>query len=220
MRGVRWVLALAVCAAGVATSFFLDAPVREAIVAEQGKQWRKGPEARFHGMVRRVGDWPWLMAAGVVGFVIAWRLGRRKAMRVLAAAMIASTVAGIIANTSRLTTGRTRPRASPEVAQGFYGPWHEGRLLIGNSKYNSFPSGHAATAFGFAFPIVLAHPLGGLPVLAAAIVIAWSSLALGAHHVSDVAVSILLAFAVALWARRFFQGRGGQWLERWFPCPR
>ncbi len=78
--------------------------------------------------------------------------------------MVASTVAGVLANTMRLTTGRTRPRESPKMAQGWYGPFHEGQLTIGNSKYNSFPSGHTATAVGFAGVILIARPvvrLGG-----------------------------------------------------------
>lgn len=198
-------------------AFFVDGLVREAVVAGQGKEWKRGPEARFHGMVRRVGDWPWLMVAGSVGLGVAWRLGRRRAMRVIAAAMVASTLAGIMANSLRLTTGRTRPRAPERIEQGFYGPWHEGRWLIGNSTFNSFPSGHAATAFGFAFPFVLASPLGGLPVLVMAIVVAWSSMALGAHHLSDIIFSLGIAFAVAWAVRRFMEGRGGEWLDRWLP---
>ena len=219
-RRLSWLawLAASILAVGlVAGAFWLDGPVREAVVAGQGKGWKRGPEARFHGMVRKAGDWPWLMAAGGAGLLVAWRLGRRRAMRIIAAAMVASTIAGIVANASRLTTGRTRPRAGSEIVQGFYGLWHEGRLLVGDSKYNSFPSGHTATAFGFALPFVLAHPAGGLPVLAAAIVVAWSSIALGAHHVSDVVVSVVIALGVAWPTWRFFQGRGVLWLDRWLP---
>ena len=121
------------------------------------------------------------------------------------AAMIASTLAGILANASRLTTGRTRPRESPKIEQGFYGLWHEGRWLIGVPAYNSFPSGHTATAFGFATVIVFAAPAWGLVAVALAAAVAWSSIGIGAHHPSDVTVSILLSMVVGWAVWRFFE---------------
>lgn len=214
MRAVVASMLLAIAATMVAGAFYLDVPVREAILDAQGKKWKKSAEARFHGGVRKYGDWPWLMAGGAVGFGIAWRLGNKRWMRIVAAAMVASTLAGAIANASRLTTGRTRPRSSPEVVQGFYGPWHEGRLLIGDSKYNAFPSGHAATAFGFAWPFVLASPLAGVLVFVGACLVAWSSLAIGAHHPSDIVVSFLLSLAVALVVWRVVVAHGDAWVAR------
>ncbi|GAB4172392.1 MAG: hypothetical protein Fur0032_11810 [Terrimicrobiaceae bacterium] len=189
-------------------SFQLDRPVREAVVEAQGKKWKKSDEARFHGLVRRYGDWPYLMGYGAVAVGIAMACKSRRWTRIIAAAMVASTLAGIVANTSRLTTGRTRPRAPAEIEQGFYGPWHQGRLLIGDSTYNSFPSGHTATAFGLAVPVLLGAPLAGVVVLAGAALVAWSSIALGAHHPSDVVVSIIIATAVG-WVVRVWVGRGG-----------
>lgn len=189
-------------------SFQLDRPVREAVVEAQGKKWKKSDEARFHGLVRRYGDWPYLMVYGVVALGISMACKSRRWTRIVVAAMVASTLAGIVANTSRLTTGRTRPRAPAEIEQGFYGPWHQGRLLIGDSTYNSFPSGHTATAFGLAVPVLLGAPLAGVFVLAGAVLVAWSSIALGAHHPSDVVVSILIASAVG-WAVWVWVGRGG-----------
>jgi membrane-associated phospholipid phosphatase len=208
-------LVLALCFAGGAGSFLLDAPVRGAVVAGQGKKWKHGGEAKFHGWVRRVGDWPWLMAGGAAGFALAWRLRRGKWMRIMAAAMIASTAAGAIANMSRLTTGRTRPRAGSKIEQGFYGPWHEGKLLIGNSKFNSFPSGHTATAFGFAWPVVFGGGVFAPVALAGALVIVWSSIALGAHHPSDIVVSVFVSFAVGWVVWRWVNARGaaaGAWI--------
>jgi membrane-associated phospholipid phosphatase len=208
MRWLPAALVLAMAAVLIAGSFTLDAPVRTAVLDAQGKGWKRSPEAKFHGLVRKVGDWPWLMVAGTAGFALAWKLGSRRWMRVVAVAMLASTLAGVVANASRLTTGRTRPRASPELSQGFYGPVHEGHILIGNSKYNSFPSGHAATAFGFALPFLAASVAVGLVMLAGACLVGWSSLALGAHHPSDIVVSILLALAASTLAARMVDRHG------------
>ena len=117
-------------------------------------------------------------------------------------------LAGMLANSSRLTTGRTRPRESPKIEQGFYGPWHEGRWLIGVPAYNSFPSGHTATAFGFAAVIVFASPvLGTVVAIPLAAAVAWASIGIGAHHPSDVIVSILLSCLVAWGVWRFAESR-------------
>lgn len=197
-------------AAAIALSFSADAPVREALVKSQKaqKDWAKGPEAGFYRTVRKWGDWPWLMAGGAATLALCAALGNRKWGRVVAAAMIASTLAGVLANTSRLTTGRTRPRTSPEYPQGFYGPLHDGKLLVGNPKFNSFPSGHTATAFGFAGPIFFASPPAGVVALAGAALVAWASIALGAHHPSDVAVSTILSLVVSWFVWKFVRDKG------------
>lgn len=210
---------LVACGLLIWGAFRIDAPVREAVVASQGKGWKKSGEARFHSAVRKYGDWPPLMAACLVALAGARALKSRRWMRIVAAAMVASTLAGIVANASRLTTGRTRPKESPKIEHGFYGPWHEGKLLIGQPAYNSFPSGHTATAFGLAAVVVLASPLVGIPVLAVAAAVAWSSIVMGAHHPSDVTVSVLLACAIAWLVWRWMRGPGGDWVDRLLRLP-
>jgi membrane-associated phospholipid phosphatase len=202
-----WFLALlAGCAMWM--SFQLDEPVRQAVVQSQGKKWKKSDDYRFKTGVRKVGDWPWIMLAGGIGIGISWKLKKREWIRILAAAMIASTIAGIITNASRLTTGRTRPRESPKIQQGFYGPWREERLTIGDPPFNSFPSGHTATAFGFAGVILFARFWLGVGAIALAFLIAWSSVMVGAHHLSDVVVSICISLFVAWFSLRWTEKHG------------
>ena len=205
-------LALLFAVSAMATwgAFHCDAPLRRAVVAAQGKNWKKTDNYQFHSKVRKYGDWPWLMLAGGIGLLVAWKLRRREWLRILAAAMIASTLAGILVNASRLTTGRTRPRESPKIEQGFYGPWHDGHLTIGNPSYNSFPSGHTATAFGFAGVVFFACPWIGLGALVLASVVACSSIMMGTHHLSDVVVSIIFSLAVAWFVWKWVSQRGDQ----------
>lgn len=192
----------------IPASFSWDTPVRETLVASQGPNWKKSPLRKTWQTIRKWGDWPQLMVVGALGFLVAKWKGNRRWSRIFLAAMVASTLAGMVANASRLTTGRTRPRESPKIEQGFYGPWHEGRWLIGVPAYNSFPSGHTATAFGFAAVIVLAAPAWGVVVaLPLAATVAWASIGIGAHHPSDVTVSILISFAVAWGVWRFAESR-------------
>jgi membrane-associated phospholipid phosphatase len=199
---------LLILLAGVVLSFLAfkwDLPIRELLVESQGAKWHKNTEAQIYGKIRVWGDWPPLMVAAAIGFLIARARGNRRWSRILLAAMIASTLAGMVANASRLTTGRTRPRETPKIEYGFYGPYHNGRILVGVPAYNSFPSGHTATAFGFAAAIVFAAPAWGLLALVGASVVAWSSIAIGAHHPSDIAVSITLAFLVGWFVIRFMK---------------
>ncbi|HEY5704567.1 MAG TPA: phosphatase PAP2 family protein [Terrimicrobiaceae bacterium] len=214
VRGLVISLAALAAAGAIWASFQLDQPVRDAVVQTQGKGWKKTDDYRFKTGVRKFGDWPWLMLAGSIGAAIAWKVKSREWMRIVAAAMIASTLAGLIANASRVTTGRTRPRESPAIAQGFYGPWREGRLTIGDPPFNSFPSGHTATAFGFAGVILFARPWLGIGAIAIASLIAWSSVMVGAHHFSDVVVATCLSLFVAWFTLKWTQKHGDTFARR------
>jgi len=218
-RLVVILLLVALCGGLIFFAFLGDAPVRASILASQGEDWRKSSEYQIMGKISRYGDWPQLMVFAAVFLGLSIWLKAKQWTRLIAAAMIASTLAGIFANASRLTTGRTRPRESPKIEQGFYGPWHDGKLTIGNSKFNAFPSGHTATAVGFAAPLLFAKPLVGVPVMLAALAIAWSRMSLGAHHLSDVVVSILLALLVGWFVLRWVRLHGdAAWywlLHRW-----
>jgi membrane-associated phospholipid phosphatase len=202
----------AICATWA--SFKLDESVRQAVVQTQGKGWKKTDDFRFKDAVRRMGDWPWLMLAGGIGLAVSWKMKSREWMRIVAAAVIASTLAGLIANALRLTTGRTRPRESPAIRQGFYGPWKEGRLTIGNPPFNSFPSGHTATAFGFAGVILFARPWLGVGAISFASLVPWSNIMVGAHHFSDVVVAICLSLFIAWWSFKWTREHGDAFARR------
>ncbi|MFV0415623.1 MAG: phosphatase PAP2 family protein [Chthoniobacterales bacterium] len=202
-------LLLAILSLGlIVVSFQFDTPVRNAILEKQGKDWKKTSNYEMVASISKYGDWPQLALIGVIGIAIAARLRSRRWTEILAAALIASTAAGILANFSRLSTGRTRPRESPKIEQGFYGPWHDGKLTVGNSKFNSFPSGHTATAVGFAAPFLFARTLLSIPIFTLALLIAWSRMALGAHHLSDVVTSTLLALFVGWFTLRWVREKG------------
>lgn len=208
---LRLVLVIALvigAAAAIIAAFQLDDWTRDQVVAGQGKGWKKSESYRLQGMVSRYGDWPFLMVLGGAGLVVAWRLRNQRWQRILITAMVASTVAGALVNVVRVTSGRPRPRDTPKIAEGWYGPYHDGRLLIGNSSYNAFPSGHTATAVGFAAVILFASPVAGVVALATALTIAWSRIVLGAHHPSDVVVATIVALAIGWFSWRLAVARG------------
>ncbi|HEY5743385.1 MAG TPA: phosphatase PAP2 family protein, partial [Terrimicrobiaceae bacterium] len=100
------------------------------------------------------------------------------------------------------------PRESPKISQGFYGPWREGRLTVGEPAFNSFPSGHTATAVGFAGVIFFARPWIGVGAIGLALLVAWSSIMMGSHHLSDVVVSMCIALFVSWFTLRWAEKRG------------
>ncbi len=215
----RWLLVALVAASVAAPIAALrwDGAVRARIVASQDKRWKKSEAHRLQGNVSRYGDWPPLMALAAAGLLAARRAKSREWTRILVAAMVASTLAGLLVNALRLTTGRTRPRESPRIEQAWVGPWHNGKTTIGNPAYNSFPSGHTATAVGFAGVLLFARPLFGSLALVAALAIGLSRMLLGAHHLSDVVTAAIVALWIAwlCWRAARFRGDAiSAWLRQ------
>ena len=207
------------CGLAIWGAFRLDSPVRQAVVESHGKGWNKTMDYKFHSNVRKFGDWPPVLLAAVAGLLVArWRHNRRW-MHILFAAILSAAIAGLIAHASKLTTGRTRPRESPKIEQGFYGLWKDGKSTVGNSALNSFPSGHTETVFGLSAVIALAAPAWGALALVLAGVVAWSSIAMGAHHPSDIVVAIILAIAVAWPVWRWVQGNGSRLADKILRVP-
>ena len=147
-------------------------------------------------VISQYGDWPYMMAASLVVAYGLHRRNHRRWVRIVCAMMISSTLAGIAVNTVRLTAGRTRPNAN--VAPGWYGPRHDGRWLVGANQFNAFPSGHTATAVGYAVPLLLLAPEIGAPVLLMALIIAGSRVYLRAHHLSDITTAGIVAAWIAV----------------------
>jgi len=189
-------------AGAIALSFLLDAPLESLVLQANGGHWST---SRAIALLSRYGDWPELMLVGAAGFLLARKLRNVRWQRILLSAMIASTLAGMAVNASRLTTGRTRPRVAE---QGWYGPRHDGKWLIGMADFNSFPSGHTATAMGFAGVILFAAPPWGVVALVCAGSVALARILLGAHHPSDVVSASVLALALAWFVWEFLGRRG------------
>ena len=193
LRGFgRWPLAfIAAAIVSLWAAFCFDDPASDWILAHQNPSLRQ-----LSGIISHYGDWPFLMIAGLGLVFLFRRLNRRQWVRMLCIMMVSSTLAGIAVNAARLTTGRARPNA--DVVPGWYGLRHDGQWIVGEYKFNSFPSGHTATAVGFAVPLLLLAPEAGIPALFVALLIAGSRIYLGAHRLSDVTAATVVAAWIAL----------------------
>ena len=166
------------------------------ILSIQGKDWKQSSEYAISVKLSKYGDWPQLIVGGLLAALIARQLRNPVWTRILVTAVISAALAGVLATACRSITGRTRPDADSAIAPGWYGPYHNGQCLIGVHSYNSFPSGHTATAVGLAAVILFTRPLWGVPCMLVALSIVASRLYLGKHHLSDVVTALFLGLAV------------------------
>jgi len=204
-----WTSVLAVAAILLAVFGFTrwDQPVLEAVRAGAGVSWVE--TARFFS---RYGDFPFLLGAGVVALAISLRLRAVDWSRIFTAMILAGILAGLASNVTKLATGRVRPRVE-HTEHGWYGPKHEDRWVSLRHDFQSFPSSHAACAFGFFFPLFLSRRGIGTAGILVAAAIAWSRVQLNAHHVSDIATGALLGIVAGWLVWRWIVQRGG--LSRW-----
>jgi membrane-associated phospholipid phosphatase len=151
------------------------------------------------------GDYPTgILLGSMLLWFAGWSLHKISWREIAVVCLLASALAGINSNIFRISLGRPRPSAG--LVDGFYGPHAD-------SKYQGFPSGHAATAFGVSTALTLAVPELALPAQATALAICWSRVYLTRHHVTDVtvggALGIIWGAAVGAAYRRSLAGKTG-----------
>ncbi len=208
LRKKRVLLFAVVAAALIFGAFHYDSTFRSWMLSEQSPHWKHTPEHAASVALSKYGDWIPLMGITAVAALIARGFGNRKWTKIFVTAIVASALAGILATSCRSLTGRTRPIATPPITPGWYGPYHNGRCLIGVHAYNSFPSGHTATAVGLAAVILFSQPLWGIPCMLVALAIAASRLYLGQHNLSDVTAALFLGLAVGWGTWRIAKRKG------------
>jgi len=170
-------------------SFYFDAAAQTWMVENQSAGVR-----RFMELASRFGDWPAHVALGVLLIGIAYWRGNKRWVRIFTAMLLACALAGIVNRVVKISTGRARPNMQAEAE--WSGPSF-------SSSYHAFPSGHTAASTAFFATLAFASWRIGLGLLAIPLLIAFSRMYVGAHHLSDVVGAALLAGLVAyLVARR------------------
>jgi membrane-associated phospholipid phosphatase len=112
-------------------------------------------------------------------------------------------VSGIIAVALKGVIGRYRPKVLLE--EGLYGF----TFLATIYEKNSFPSGHATTAFSLALALSLFFPAYRIPLFCFALIVAASRVVITSHYLSDMVGGALVAFLTV-----FFLRKGMKALER------
>jgi membrane-associated phospholipid phosphatase len=189
-----WLLGVVIAAISIAAAFDLDEPVRQWMSQHQNPTTRA-----FMENVSRFGDWPEHVLVGLGLIALAQWRGEKKWTRIILAALIALSIAGLTGRVIKISTGRARPSVKAE--QMWNGPRASG------SKYHSFPSGHVDASMGFFGLLVLARRRVGLACLPIPILIGFSRLYLGAHYLSDVVCGAALGILAALIVWHFARSR-------------
>jgi membrane-associated phospholipid phosphatase len=193
--GPRWWPWLIAGAAIVGASFLLDDRVVSALDVTQDPALKK-----FAKVCSAAGE-GWVIAvSGTILSLIFFLLRRTQAAARIFYVALTSELVGLAAVILRLIFGRARP-LNHDVPPGFYGLWHDGHWILGQFKFSSFPSGHAATAAGLVVAAWLLHRGWALALLPYAMIVIWSRIALQCHHLSDVLASTMLAIVLAVWLK-------------------
>jgi membrane-associated phospholipid phosphatase len=143
------------------------------------------PTERLDGPMRRLSEAAnysrlWLGLAGVIA-LLGGQHGRRAALEgVVSIAVTSATVNLGIKKVHR----RRRPQRSAEEA-------FPGRN-VPMPKSTSFPSGHAASAFAFAYSVGRHVPALALPMRVLALGVAYSRVHIGVHYPGDVSVGSII----------------------------
>jgi len=181
-------LCLTLGALALAASFLLDGPVDAALQAP-------GPALRSLARALTIlGEWWSVGAVACVISAVFFFGGRIRIAREIFFATAAGLATGFVATLLRFLIGRARPNAA--VAQGFYGPWHDGHWILGQYQFSSFPSGHAATLVGLSAAAWILNRRAGFWTALFAALVSWSRLAQSSHHFSDIIASVLLGLGL------------------------
>jgi membrane-associated phospholipid phosphatase len=152
---------------------------------------------RMAELLSQYGDWPPILLAGLLLVTVLVKCRRIGTARLLLLVLAAGLLTGLGSTLIRSTVGRTRPNAA--APQGFYGLRHESRWIIGQAEFSSFPSGHTAVWAGLAGAAWFRRRWWAVAFLAGGAAVAWSRMALGCHHFSDVTASLVWGLAVGPW---------------------
>ena len=149
---------------------------------------------------------------GVAGILLTvWVLAPRLRPK-LPRIIVSTYVAGLIALSCKLLLERNRPIRTPlssiaGVAETF-GEWFPGSSA--GSAWQSFPSGHAATAIGLALGLTWLLPRGKWLFAALVVLVALQRIASGYHYLSDTLWGAAIGWLIAsIWLP-------GGWLSGYF----
>lgn len=144
-------------------------------------------------VAKQVSFWGDFLGLNVISFTLMLVIARWRQrpvwVRLALASLVGACATGLVAVLIRGLLGRARPSAL--VPDGFYGPqWM--------SALHSCPSGHTATAFGLAIPLLVAEPRLGVVAMMAASSVAWSRMYLNQHYPADVLTSVCLSLCIGI----------------------
>lgn len=209
-----WLLAVAGFVVLLSVVYLVDVPI---------VLWTKSALQPVHELfefITEFGESGLILVPVLVLLPVTWLLARLARQWTLRLALLQMTgiwafilvgvgLPGLLINIVKRVIGRGRPLhlevSDAPVFQYFLNDW----------TYQSFPSGHATTAFAFCFVISFLAPRSLPWMLALALLIALSRVVIGAHYPTDVLGGVVLGTLGAYAVRNFFAER--RWVFRILP---
>ena len=133
-----------------------------------------------------------------------WRMVAGEVAMVSAFIFVGVGLPGLATNLLKRLIGRARP--TEFEAQGAF----SFQNIFNDWTFQSFPSGHSATAIALAFVIGFLWPRLFWPFLAIGLVVAVSRVPVGMHYPTDVLAGVVVGMLGAYCVRNFFASRS--WL--------
>lgn len=126
-------------------------------------------------------------------FLVSFGIWKRRAewRRLGLAILLAASLAGLVATSVRVTTGRPRPSA--------FAPDRFGGPELFSHKHQSFPSAHAATSMATAAVLLVgARSWWGVPFFLLSAGVPWARFYMHDHYLSDIGVGSLVGIGFGL----------------------
>jgi membrane-associated phospholipid phosphatase len=138
----------------------------------------------------------------IVGLLLVFFFFKIKGAALFAAQSIfvwfSVALSGVVADILKFILGRARPKLLFE--NGNYGF----EFFKTSHEWVSCPSGHASTAISLGVSLAFLFPRARLPILALAVIVAFSRVFITAHFVSDVLIGSLIGALTAVLLERYF----------------
>jgi membrane-associated phospholipid phosphatase len=180
---------IAVYTAFLPLIFLEDEPIRFLV-----NHYRVEPVFRLMHILTWLGLGSVLSVVAIVLFGIGWRWSEKKFKQAGALGLISLAISGVVVQVVKHLTGRPRPKLTD---QGIveWGPSFQ-------SGHDSFPSGHAFSAFALAAVLSSFFPKGRWVWYSLAVLVAVTRVYINAHFASDVFVGAFLGILTGIWASR------------------
>jgi len=150
-------------------------------------------DAMMHFLTRMGGGWVLALGALVL-FGIGWWWKDLKLKQVGVRGLLAMGVSGLLVQVIKHLVGRPRPRLADRGIFEWGATFQRG--------HDSFPSGHAISAFAMAAVLSCYFPAGRWIWYSIAALVAFSRIYVGAHYASDVIFGAILGVGVGFWVNR------------------
>lgn len=191
----------------IAALYWLDRPL-----SVWGQGLPDGAQAFFH-WVTEWGESDWILIPTFIAWLLAWLLSLITRDNIRLAAREFAALAGFIflgvglpslaATLLKRIVGRGRPEVWAADA-----PLSFQSLNWSAWDYQSFPSGHATTAFSLAAVVAFIWPKAFWPAMVFAAAVAISRIVVGAHYPTDITAGAVLGVLGAYAVRSLFVARG------------